>query len=97
LKTLHFREDTLGESMRLHYVRDKERREVDFATIVDGKLDSLIEVKASDAKPSAHLRYFAERLRPKRAIQLLRTLDRERHHAPLRILQLGRFLARLET
>jgi predicted AAA+ superfamily ATPase len=97
LKTLHFREDTLGESMRLHYVRDKERREVDFATIVDGKLDSLIEVKASDAKPSAHLRYFAERLRPKHAIQLLRTLDRERHHAPLRILQLGRFLARLET
>jgi predicted AAA+ superfamily ATPase len=97
LKALQFREDTLGESTRLCYVRDKEQREVDFATVIDERLDALIEVKTSDATVSPHLRYFTERLRPTRAVQIVRHLDRERHQEPIRTLRLSGFLTQLDA
>jgi predicted AAA+ superfamily ATPase len=70
IKHLHYLEDTEGISGELCFVRDKEKREIDFAVIQNKKLELLVEVKASD--PSIHpaLYYFYERLKPKEAIQL---------------------------
>lgn len=57
----------------LHYVRDKEKREVDFL-IADGRKPALlVEAKLSDSEPSAALRYFAERLSPAASLQVVRT------------------------
>src|SRR3990167_3205245 len=48
LKRLHFMEDYHGYRCSLHYIRDKDGREVDFLTVIDGKIIDLIEVKQSD-------------------------------------------------
>lgn len=56
----------------LWYVRDKERREVDFLMTDRRRPYLLLETRLSDARPSPALRYFRERLRPRHAIQLTR-------------------------
>lgn len=58
LKRLHFLEDTTGAKCALHYVRDKEKREVDFLTLRDRRPEWLIETKLADTDTAA-LRYFA--------------------------------------
>ena len=79
LKRLHFIEDYYGFRCSLHYVRDKEGREVDFVTVIDNKIIDLIEVKQSDLKVSKNLRYYSERLHPERTIQLVADLKRPFH------------------
>jgi len=76
LKRLHFIEDYHGYRCSLHYIRDKDGREVDFATVVDGKLIELIEVKTSDSDISKSLLYYADKLKPQQAIQLVGDLQR---------------------
>ncbi|HEY4717012.1 MAG TPA: ATP-binding protein [bacterium] len=58
LKRLHFLEDAAGEKCVLHYVRDKEKREVDFLTVRDGRVEWLIEAKLADTE-IASLRHFS--------------------------------------
>jgi len=53
----------------LHYLRTKDGREVDFLLSRDGNPWMLVEVKTSDAPPSANLRYFHERLGRPHAFQ----------------------------
>lgn len=71
LKRLHYREDREGYRYELRYLRDKEGREVDFVILKDGELEELIEVKYGDDDVSRWLRYYAERLKPGRATQLV--------------------------
>ncbi len=75
IKRLHFLEDRDGFRYELRYIRDKEGREVDFAIIKDGKLESLIEVKYSDDKVSRALAYYAEKLHPENAVQITANLS----------------------
>jgi hypothetical protein len=65
--------DTGAGDFALHYVRDKEKREVDFLLTESRRPWLLVECKLSDASPASSLRYFAERLRPTAgAVQLVR-------------------------
>jgi predicted AAA+ superfamily ATPase len=81
LKQIHFTEDSQGDRGELRYVRDKEGHEVDFAVIRNGQLEELVEVKWADAAVSRSLQYFAERLKPARARQIVGGLKRsERRH-----------------
>lgn len=75
IKRLHFLEDRDGYRYELRYIRDKEGREVDFAIIKDGKLESLIEVKYGDEKVSKSLVYYAEKLCPENAVQITANLS----------------------
>ena len=77
LKKLHQGQDLRGEKSQLYYVRDKEKREVDFLTVVDGKVHDLVEVKLSDDKLSPHLSYFSERLKPAIATQVVLNLKKD--------------------
>lgn len=61
LKYCEYQQDVQGEDLQLHYVRDKEKREVDFAIVRDRRPKTLVEVKSSPDAQS-HLRYFGERL-----------------------------------
>lgn len=62
----------LGEvSAELYYVRDKEKREVDFLIVANRKPALLVECKRSDTSVSPHLSYFQERLEVPVAVQLL--------------------------
>jgi uncharacterized protein len=69
-------EDEHGHRCELRYIRDKEGREVDFAILVDGTLQELIEVKTSDGSISASLRYYAQRLKPPKVMKIVANWDR---------------------
>lgn len=56
----------------LHYVRDREKREVDFLITKQNKPFSLIEAKLRARKLDTSLLYFKERLKPKYTIQIVR-------------------------
>ena len=95
LKRLHFLEDKEGYRYELCYVRDKEGREVDFAIVKEGVVEELIEVKYSDAEPSRSLLYYAERLNPKRAVQIVANLKRPYSRGRLHVVNAVDALARL--
>jgi len=76
IKRLHFLEDRDGFRYELRYIRDKERREVDFAVLKEGKLEELIEAKFSDEDISKSLSYYSERLKPKKSTQITANLKR---------------------
>ena len=78
----------------LAYVRDKERREVDFLITERRRPFLLVEAKLSDAQPIPALRYFRDRLKAKHAVQVVR------HGAPRKVdgvlvIPAERFLARM--
>ena len=76
LKRLHFLEDYYGYRCGLYYIRDKEKREVDFVTIIDNKINELIEVKQSDSEISNALIYYQKLLKPVKAVQIVSDLKR---------------------
>ena len=76
LKRLHYLEDRDGYRYELRYIRDKEGREVDFVIVKDGKIEELIEAKYSDETISRSLVYYAERLKPPKATQIVANLRR---------------------
>jgi uncharacterized protein len=76
LKRLEFLTDRVGFRYELRYIRDKEGREVDFAVLKEGTLEELIEVKLSDDQISRSLAYYSEKLKPARAIQMVKYLRR---------------------
>jgi predicted AAA+ superfamily ATPase len=74
LKRIHLLEDRDGYRYELRYIRDKEGREVDFIILKEDHIQELIEVKFSDDKISNHLKYYAEKLNPKKATQIVAKL-----------------------
>lgn len=92
LRFTQFRRDSAGENWDLYYLRDRERREVDFVVTLDRRVHWLIEVKAADDTPSAHLRYFHERLKPQQSLQLVQRLSRPQERSGVRIRPLGAWL-----
>jgi predicted AAA+ superfamily ATPase len=61
----------------LHFIKNKEKQEVDFLLSRDYKPFLLVETKLSDKEPSASLRKFQQTLRVP-ALQLIETGDRYR-------------------
>ena len=61
LKYCHSVEDTEGQPMELRYLRDTDRREVDFVVMRKRKPLFAVECKASDRSVDPSLFYFAER------------------------------------
>jgi predicted AAA+ superfamily ATPase len=73
---LQFIEDYYGYRCSLHYIRDKDGREVDFVTVIDNKITDLIEVKLADSEVSTNLLYYSKKLKPKNTIQIVGNLKR---------------------
>jgi hypothetical protein len=76
LKHLNAIEDYQGKRAELRYLRTKEKREVDFALVVDNEPVRMIEVKLSDAAITSSLRYFHQKYGIP-ALQLVRYLRHE--------------------
>lgn len=70
LKLCHWLEDVEGYPMELRYIRDKEKREVDFLILKNRKPVALIEAKTTAQKKTA-LSYFKERLNIPVALQVV--------------------------
>jgi predicted AAA+ superfamily ATPase len=71
LRNIQFMEDRSGDRFELCYLRDKEGREVDFVVVKNKRPIELIEAKWRDDSISKSLAYYAERLKPDRALQIV--------------------------
>ena len=61
LKYVCGEQDFMGNDTELHYLRTRDKREVDFCISDDGTLVKLIEVKLSKDNPDKNLLYFKEK------------------------------------
>jgi uncharacterized protein len=94
MKSMSFQLDTKAKKYSLHYLQTKEKREVDFAVVLDGKIEKIIEVKVSDAIISPHLRYYREKYHFP-AMQVVRELKRERIEDQIEVISGLNFLKSL--
>lgn len=74
LKEIHRLEDVSGEQLGLHYIRDKDGREIDFLITRNRQPCHLVEVKWADAALSANLQRFLSD-QPLRRTQLVGELE----------------------
>ena len=95
-KWLHFLEDTKGKDVQLCYIRDKEKREVDFLVEIDKKVDLLIEVKTSEENLSPNLLRFHRKLKPRESVQLVQAATRTKTVQGIFITPAADWLAKLD-
>ena len=94
LKYTHFLTDVYGINAELYFLRDREQREVDFCIVTDGKIECIIEVKASKWSISPHLRYFRDKLQAP-AYQIVFESGIDEDHDGIRMMSADRFLSGL--
>ena len=92
-KHVDFLRESQGENIQLHYLRTKDKREVDFALAKDGAVTTLLEVKQSDDTPAASLKYFLQGLPGLTAYQLVENLRQPRSFGNLHVVRAAEWLA----
>lgn len=96
LKLVHWLTDREGYKAELHFLRDTDKREVDFLVAVDGKPWFAVEVKSQSEHLAPALPYFRERLRIPFCYQLLRKPGVDKlSGGGVRIMSADKFLAAL--
>ena len=92
LKELQLLEDTTGSRCALHYLRDKEKREVDFLLLADNEPLYLIEVKVSDDTFSPALFRYNNLLPSVKAIQIVLNLREKKMKNNIKMYPVSNFL-----
>lgn len=95
LKFVHFIEDHGGYKAQLCYLRDREKREVDFLVVVDGKPWFACEAKLNDSQISPHLRYFNKRLQIPFCYQVTRDGNSDYKDGNIRVIPAAKFFSGL--
>jgi hypothetical protein len=95
LKFVHFITDHEGYKAELHYLRDVDKREVDFLMVINNKPWFAVEVKLSDTSLSPSLLYFKDRLAIPYIYQVVKKEGTDRIEKGARIISAGKFLAGL--
>ena len=95
LKLVQFLHDRDGHKTELHFLRNQEKKEVDFLVTLDAKPWFAVECKLNDETPWQPLRYFRDRLEIPFVYQVLRRPHVDRFADGVRIVSAGRFLAGL--
>ncbi|MBL4818622.1 MAG: ATP-binding protein [Deltaproteobacteria bacterium] len=70
LKFCHYQLDTLGERYELRYLRDTDKREIDFVVLHNKKPVMAVECKFGGGSLSPHIKYFKERVSIPRLYQV---------------------------
>jgi len=94
LKHTLYEQDCAGKDLVLHYIRTKEKEEIDFCLVEDNVIQQFIEAKTSDSSISKTLTKF-HRLHEKPAIQVNLELKRERQLNSLQLRKATAFLGNL--
>jgi predicted AAA+ superfamily ATPase len=90
LKYCHFVEDTEGFRMELRFLRDTDKREIDFLVLKEGSPLFAVECKSGEKTHSPALFYFQERMKIPRLYQVhTGTMDYEK--AGVRVLPFPTF------
>jgi hypothetical protein len=79
----------------LHYLRDKEKHEVDFLMVIDNNPTQMIEVKTSDDNFSPSLFRFHNILKGATPIQIVYNLKNKKSRGPAKMLAVHEFLANI--
>ena len=87
--------DAEGYRTRLHFLRDREQREVDLMLSVDNKPWLAVEVKSSAKNLSTHLRYFASKLSVPFVYQVVRAPGVDFGQDGVRVISADKFLSGL--
>jgi len=95
LKLCHFLYDRDGLRADLSFLRDVDKKELDFLVSVDGKPWFAVETKLSDENVSAATQYFREKLKIPFVYQVLRKSGVHRLSQGVRVISADRFLAGL--
>jgi hypothetical protein len=95
LKWCHFCQDWGCQPLALHFVRDKEKREVDFLITKEKKPWLLIEAKLSDATPNPAVHYFANKLSVQHKFQVVADLKEPGMAGDVHVIDAPTFLATL--
>jgi predicted AAA+ superfamily ATPase len=90
-----FLQDSTGRAMSLHYVRDKEGREIDFALCENGEPVGFAECKLSDPAVPPYLAAVAERFPSAGASVLVRYLRQPEQRGRVSVERAADWLARL--
>jgi len=86
--------DKKGKDYRLHYLRTREGKEVDFCVAREGKAELLVESKFSDTAIDRSLYVFCEKL-DLPGVQVVKDLKRERVSGPVRLRKAQAFFKEL--
>lgn len=81
LKELHFLKDAKGTAGKLHYLRNKDSKEVDFAVSVNDRIILMVEVKRGDQTLSRNFKTFEKYFPYAKKIQLVEELQSEKTYA----------------
>lgn len=95
LKLCHSLTDSEGRTVELHYLRDRDGREVDFLVTHDRKPWFAVEAKLSERRVDPALRSFRDRLGIPFCYQVTREEGRDVLDQDVRVLPASRFLAAL--
>ncbi len=95
LKHVHYLQDVAGRRVSLHYVRDKEGREVDFTICENGKPLGFAECKFAAPAVTPFLATLAERYPAAGAVQLVRELRQPEQRGRVAVEPAARWLAEL--
>ncbi|MBI2484503.1 DUF4143 domain-containing protein [Candidatus Uhrbacteria bacterium] len=95
LKFVNFLYDTQGYKAMVHYMRDRDGREVDFLITINQKPWFAVEVKYSETAISPHLSYYMQRARIPFGYQVVATPGIHRIRDSIHVISASRFLAGL--
>lgn len=95
LRHAHFLQDSAGRAMSLHYVRDKEGREIDFVLCENGEPAGFAECKLSDPAVPPYLGAIAERFPGAGATLLVRHLRQPEQRGRVAVEHAATWLAQL--
>ena len=90
-------QDAQGKPMTLHYIRDKEGREIDFVLCESGEPTRLVECKLTDPTMPTYLVSTSERFPEAKTTLLVRHLRQPEQRGNINIERAAEWLARLET
>lgn len=95
LRHTHFLQDSAGKDIHLHYVRDKEGREIDFALCEANEPIGFAECKLTDPHVPPYLAAIAERFPAAGATLLVRHLRQPEQRGRVAVERAAEWLARL--
>lgn len=94
LKHVYAKIDYEAENYSLHYLRTKDKQEIDFALVKDGNIEQMIEAKLSNKEPTKTLLDFHNKYNLS-GIQVVKELRQESIKSEIKILKALEFLQEL--
>ncbi len=96
LRELHYHEDTTGSRVALHFLRNKEKQEVDFLVIIDHKPVQMIEVKSADDSFASSLFRFHKFFPSATPVQIVHKLKQHKSRGAASMKPVHTFLQELQ-